>query len=89
MLLDIEFVTDIKNQIEVVPCYDCGTKLIFKSVEFDENFKWGEEAVATVDVYCKSCDTYPTVVLQITVEQAVLATRAAIFYTLLLVKMVN
>ncbi|PIC77933.1 hypothetical protein CSV74_04840 [Sporosarcina sp. P19] len=60
--------TDIKKQIETIPCFSCGTKLVFKSVEFDEDFKCGTEATVAVDVHCKPCDTYPVVVLQINVE---------------------
>jgi len=68
LLPDIELLTEIKRQIETIPCFSCRTKLVFKSLEFDENFKCGEDATVAVDVHCKTCDTYPVVVLQINVE---------------------
>jgi len=65
MLPEIVFLTDIKKQIEAIPCISCQTKLTFKSVEFDEDFECGEDATVAVDAYCKKCHTYPAVLVQI------------------------
>lgn len=54
MLTKIEFLTQLKNEVEKKKCKDCGNNLAFRGVR-NTGIIEGREEVGQIDSYCQVC----------------------------------
>lgn len=62
----IQIAKTIKKDIEQIECHECeDAKLTFKTVLLEDDFMLEEGGYATVDAYCKRCETVSAVVVKL------------------------